>query len=435
MLRRTVGWVRVPPGIGVERAVPAQASPAPPTTVATRPSPPSCSARRRLMGRITGPGRCAPPRTPSRSGYSSVVSSPRAYRSSRTCLIRARPPGSIVEAAGVVPPRWAVGDGDDRPYREPDQHQHAQDHQTAEHPHPSAAVVVALAHHHNAFVLLRVSNCRSVRRGLHFDRAPGTEAGVRVERPAAGGSRTGPAATSGSSPRPEPWKPSRNWGFAAGDRAGPGRRVGHARPRPHWPGGPRPARAVSRRCDRRCKSSSGCEPLQDMVVAVPLQQWAGRNQMPGQRPVVPGLQECATEFLARSWPGQVRPERAEQDKVGRGERLRGQPDERIRSSKWTSSPSLAQQTHGLPLKPSPRPPLDCPRSGVRATSVWHRRMPQPIPAGPASWTHSSSAQRYGQPPSAQVLVVHHDHAGRCWETRSSSSFGASHMEGYSPFHC
>jgi hypothetical protein len=171
---------------------------------------------------------------------------------------------------------------------------------------------------------------------------------------------------------------------------------GHSRPRPHWPGGLRQALAVSRRCDRRCKSSLGCEPLQDMVVAVPLQQSAGRNQMPGQRPVVPGLQECATEFLARSWPGQVRPEGAEQDKVGGGERLRGQPDERIRSSTWISSPSLAQQTHGLPLKPSPRPPLDCPRSGVRATSVWHRRMSEPIPAGPASWTHSSSAQRYGR---------------------------------------
>ena len=96
------------------------------------------------------------------------------------------------------------------------------------------------------------------------------------------------------------------------------------------------------------------------MVAVPLQHGAGGDQVPGERTVVPGLQERATEFLARSWPGQVRPEGAEQDKVGGGERLRGQPDERIRSSTWISSPSLAQQTHDLPLKPSYGTPVKVP---------------------------------------------------------------------------
>jgi hypothetical protein len=41
------------------------------------------------------------------------------------------------------------------------------------------------------------------------------------------------------------------------------------------------------------RSSLRGEPLQDIVVAVPLQHGAGRNQMPGQWTVVPRLQECA----------------------------------------------------------------------------------------------------------------------------------------------
>jgi hypothetical protein len=46
-----------------------------------------------------------------------------------------------------------------------------------------------------------------------------------------------------------------------------------------------------------------------------------------------------------AWERQVRVEGAEQDKVAGGERFSGQPDERIRSSTWILSPSLAQQTH------------------------------------------------------------------------------------------
>ena len=91
------------------------------------------------------------------------------------------------------------------------------------------------------------------------------------------------------------------------------------------------------------------EPLQDIVVAVPLQHGAGGDQVPGERTVVPGLEERVTEFLGCAGPSQVRPEGAEQDKVAGGERFIGEPDERIRSSTLISSPSLAQQTHDLHL--------------------------------------------------------------------------------------
>jgi hypothetical protein len=87
------------------------------------------------------------------------------------------------------------------------------------------------------------------------------------------------------------------------------------------------------------------EPLQHIVVAVPSQYGAGGDQVPGERTVVPGLPQGATEFLVGAWERQVRVEGAEQDKVAGGERFSGQPDERIRSSTWISSPSLAQQTH------------------------------------------------------------------------------------------
>jgi len=91
------------------------------------------------------------------------------------------------------------------------------------------------------------------------------------------------------------------------------------------------------------------EPLQHIVVAVPSQYGAGGDQVPGERPVVPGLEERATEFLVGARSGGIRPEGAEQDKVAGGERFSGEPDERIRSSTWISSPSLAQQTHDLHL--------------------------------------------------------------------------------------
>src|SRR5664279_4058231 len=91
------------------------------------------------------------------------------------------------------------------------------------------------------------------------------------------------------------------------------------------------------------------EPLQDIVVAVPLQHGAGGDQVPGERTVVPGLEERATEVLVGAGPSQVRSEGAEQDKVAGGERFSGEPDERIRSSTWIPSPSLAQQTHDLRL--------------------------------------------------------------------------------------
>ena len=94
------------------------------------------------------------------------------------------------------------------------------------------------------------------------------------------------------------------------------------------------------------------EPLQDIVVAAPLQHGAGGDQVPGERTVVPGLEERVTELLVGAWERQVRVEGAEQDKVAGGERFHGEPDERIRSSTWISSPSLAQQTHGLSLTPS-----------------------------------------------------------------------------------
>ena len=87
------------------------------------------------------------------------------------------------------------------------------------------------------------------------------------------------------------------------------------------------------------------EPLQDIVVAVPLQHGAGGDPVPGERTVVHGLPQGATEFLVGAWERQVRVEGAEQDKVAGGERFRGQSDERIRSSAWISSPSLAQRTH------------------------------------------------------------------------------------------
>ena len=91
------------------------------------------------------------------------------------------------------------------------------------------------------------------------------------------------------------------------------------------------------------------EPLQDIVVTVPSQHGAGGDQVPGERTVVPGLEERVTELLVCAGPSQVRPEGAEQDKIAGGEGFSGEPDERIRSSTWISSPSLAQQTHGLHL--------------------------------------------------------------------------------------
>ena len=57
------------------------------------------------------------------------------------------------------------------------------------------------------------------------------------------------------------------------------------------------------------------------------------------------MKECATEVLVGAWERQVRVEGAEQDKVAGGEWFSGEPDERIRSSTWISSPSLAQRTH------------------------------------------------------------------------------------------
>jgi len=91
------------------------------------------------------------------------------------------------------------------------------------------------------------------------------------------------------------------------------------------------------------------EPLQDIVVGASLQHGAGGDQVPGERTVVAGLEERVTELVVCAGPSQVRPEGAEQDKIAGGERFSGEPDERIRSSTRISSPSLAQQTHGLHL--------------------------------------------------------------------------------------
>ena len=55
------------------------------------------------------------------------------------------------------------------------------------------------------------------------------------------------------------------------------------------------------------------EPLQDIVVAVPSQYGAGGDQVPGERTVVPGLEERVTEFQVShsrrcvfgGWPGRA----------------------------------------------------------------------------------------------------------------------------------
>ena len=82
-----------------------------------------------------------------------------------------------------------------------------------------------------------------------------------------------------------------------------------------------------RPCDQRSQESLHREPLQDIVVAVPMQHGTGGDRVPGERPVVAGLKERVTEFLVCAGPSQVRPEGAEQDKVAGGERFSGQPDE------------------------------------------------------------------------------------------------------------
>src|SRR5664279_1465214 len=136
------------------------------------------------------------------------------------------------------------------------------------------------------------------------------------------------------------------------------------------------------------------EPLQDIVVAVSLQHGAGGDPVPGERTVVHGLPQGATEFLVGAWERQVRVEGAEQDKVAGGERFRGEPDERIRSSMWISLPSLAQQTHGLPLKPSHRTPVTWPpqRSGCdRRVAVLNVRA---VPRRATSWSGHVPDQLY-----------------------------------------
>ena len=84
------------------------------------------------------------------------------------------------------------------------------------------------------------------------------------------------------------------------------------------------------------------------VPAAPLQQRAGRNQMPTQRTAVSGLQQGVTQFPLGTGVTQVRTEAAQQNE-GRGrKRIRDKLIEAPGEPTRPSSPPLAFEIHDRP---------------------------------------------------------------------------------------